>query len=222
MIDIIYIIVSKEREKQRYEYLIKYFEEHPCKYKIEYIEPYYKNRDENKIPRSHYSPPNNYLSLGAIMLSYTYEKLFEHIINDTKYNHILILESDVLFHNDFYSKLDIIYDDWVHNGKHPSVIFLGNGCNLIPSQNTRCTSNLYLTNKTKCTDSMLFDRDVIIYIYNHMLNMVITKPVDHLWESMFGKNIFAYWIDEPLVTQGSQNGKYLSSIQPRTIIYIKN
>lgn len=207
----IYIIVSTEFEKDRLKYLTSYFESNPCppNLKINYFEAYYFNRDEGKIDRNHYGPK---LPIGPIMLSHTYEKLFEEILSKNLED-VVILESDVMFQPNFYSNLDMIYKEWINIASHPSVVFLGNGCNLVPRQETRISQNLYETNSTKCTDSMIFDRKSIEIIYKNMINMVIEKPVDYLWNTFVGiENLKLYWIDRPIVHQGSQNGTYASRV----------
>jgi GR25 family glycosyltransferase involved in LPS biosynthesis len=208
MIDKIFIIVSKEFEKDRFEYLNNYFENNKTNIPIEYFEPYYKNRDEDKININKYRN----LKKGEIMLSETYIKLFTHIVeNNLKYT--LILESDVLFENNFFENLQIIFDEWINVGKHPSIVFLGTGANLQPNIKNKISENLFLQNSTKCTDSMLFDLDAIKHILNKKNNLLlINKPIDHLWNYFIGKDIFSYWIKNPLVIQGSQTGVYKSTI----------
>lgn len=208
----IYIIVSTEFEKDRYQYLLSYFKNNKPKsnIEIEYFEAYFFNRDEDKIDMNHYN--NEKLPLEPIMLCHTYEKLFEKIL-EQDIEDVVVLESDVMFETNFYEKLEMIYDEWKNVASHPSTVFLGNGCNLIPRQETRISQNLYEMNGTKCTDSMIFDKKSVEIIYNNMKNMVIENPVDYLWNKFIGKeNLKFYWIHEPIVQQGSQNGTYISRV----------
>ncbi len=208
MIEKIFIIVSKELEKERFEYLENYFKENKTDIPIEYFEPLYKNRDEDKVNMKKYRN----LKIGEIMLSETYIKLFNNII-ENKVEYSLILESDVLFENNFFENLKSIFDEWIINAKHPSIVFIGSGCGLKPNTNNQISPNLYLQNSTHCTDSMIFDFNAIQYILNKMNNLIlITKPVDHLWNHFIGKDIYSYWIKTPIINQGSGNGKYKSTI----------
>jgi hypothetical protein len=213
MIDIIYIIVSSEFEKDRLNYLQKYINENFIKYKdsIKYYEPYYKNRDEKLIKEYNY---HSKLKIAEKMLFSTYTKMFKEIL-ELKYENILILESDVLFLNDFENRLDEIYNEWISNRKNEvSMIFLGNGCNLIPNENNKISNNLYLQNSSKCTDSMLCSYKCIDYVNNYINKLnIIDKPIDFMLNEILGEKCNGYWIKYPMVIQGSQNGTYKSTIQ---------
>jgi len=213
MIDIIYIIVSSEFERERLNYLQKYINENFIKYKdrIKYYEPLYKNRDEELIKDCNY---HSKLKTAEKMLFETYIKIFKEIL-ELKYENILILESDVLFFNNFETKLDEIFNEWLISRKNKaSMVFLGNGCNLHPDERNKISYNLYLQNKSKCTDSMLCSRESIEYVINYINKLdIIDKPIDYFLDHVFGEECNAYWIKYPIVTQGSQNGTYKSTIQ---------
>jgi len=213
MIDIIYIIVSSEFESERLNYLQKYINENFIVYKdrIKYYEPFYKNRDEELIKNCNY---HSKLRTAEKMLFSTYTKIFKEILEE-KYENILILESDVLFLNDFENRLDEICNEWIINRKNKaSMIFLGNGCNLIPDERNRISKNLYLQNSSKCTDSMLCSRESIEYINNYINKLnIIDKPIDFMLNEILGKECNGYWIKNFMVIQGSQNGTYKSTIQ---------
>lgn len=213
MIDIIYIIVSSEFEKERLNYLQKFVNENIKIYKdkIKYYEPFYKKRDEELIKECNY---HSKLRIAEKMLFSTYIKIFKEIL-ENKYENILILESDVLFVNNFEIKLNEIYDEWKINRKSEiSMVFLGNGCNLIPNEKNKISSNLYLQNTSKCTDSMLCSYDCIEYISNYINNLdIIDKPIDFMLNDILGEKCNSYWIKNPIAFQGSQNGTYKSTIQ---------
>lgn len=212
MIDRIYIIVSQEKEPDRYEYLNRHIPISLKNYqnKVVLYEPYYKNRDEDKIKDINFIEK---LKVGEKMLLATYIKLFDEII-EKETGDILILESDVLYANNFSEKLEEYYNEWLKHKKEGSVLFLGNGCNLHPNYNNRISSNLFLQNTSKCTDSMLMDIQSIKIISEYIKKLnIIEKPIDHLLNNIFGKTIYGYWIVYPIIYQGSQNGTYKSSIQ---------
>jgi hypothetical protein len=208
-IDIIYIIISTEFEKNRMEYLTNYFQNNKIDIPIIYYEAYYKNRDEHKIDFNRYQN----LKIPEIMLAYTYEKLLEDILK-TEYKYFLILESDVLFCDNFKEKLNDIFTEWVAIAEHPSIIFIGNGNNLVPLEKTKISENLYEMNSSKCIDSILFDKNSIQYIHNKIKNTpIINISIDRLIDDMIGLEINSYWIKNPIILQGSQNGTYESTIQ---------
>lgn len=213
MIDIIYIIVSSEFERERLNYLQIYINENFIVYKdrIKYYEPLYKNRDEELIKDCNY---HSKLKTAEKMLFETYIKIFKEIL-ELKYENILILESDVLFFNNFETKLDEIFNEWLTNRKNKaSIVFLGNGCNLYPDEKNKISNNLYLQNSSKCTDSMLCSRESIEYVINYINKLdIIDKPIDYMLDHILGDECNGYWIKYPIVTQGSQNGTYQSTIQ---------
>jgi hypothetical protein len=215
MIDFIYIIISKEKEKERYNYIInnitKYLPNYFKNNKIIFYEPFFIDRDEIKLSSLNLNFSKT-LKNGEKMLLATYVNLFKELL-EKKYEKILILESDVLFVDNFEEKLNIIYDEWNLFKKNSSIVFLGNGCNLKP-KTKRISNNLYLENRSKCTDSMLLDLESITNI-NIFLNSleIIDLPIDHLLNRIMNKTIYGYWIHEPIIFQGSQNGTYKSCIR---------
>jgi GR25 family glycosyltransferase involved in LPS biosynthesis len=208
-IDIIYIIVSSEFEKDRLNYLTNYFNANKTTIPIKFYEPYYKNRDESKIDFSHYEN----MSIPEIMLSQTYEKIFEEIIKNN-YKYVITLESDVLFCENFFEKLNGIFNEWITQAQHPSVVFFGNGsrvAKLIPE--AHISENLYEMNISRCTDSMLFDRDAVVYLYDKIKHNKNYRAIDSFLETFIGLEIYGYWLSNPITIQGSQNGTYESTIQ---------
>jgi glycosyl transferase family 25 len=211
-IDAIYILVSNEFEKNRLLYLKNNTPIHLSNYqdKIVYIEPYFKNRDENKLG---FLPFNSILKTSEKCLFCTYYKLFETIINNS-FKHVLILESDVIFQKNFENILDEIFYEWLNITENPSVIFLGNGCNLKPNIKNKVSKHLYLQNSSKCTDSMLMNLEYVKYVKEFIdKQSVITHPIDHFLNLIFNKTVYGFWIENPIIHQGSQNGTYKSSIQ---------
>ena len=212
-IDIIYIIVSAEFEKDRLNYLQNYFQINNIDIPIKYYEPFYKNRDEHAVDMQYYTN----LNIAEIMLFCTYEKMFEEII-EKKYKYILTLESDVLFCDNFNEKLNTIFKEWVERAEHPSILFIGNGVNRGYNQKAQISDNLFEMNESKCTDSMIFDYDSIKYLADKIKyiknNGKLSNAVDRVIDHCIGLDILSYWIKEPIIIQGSQNGTYDSTIHP--------
>jgi hypothetical protein len=206
MIGRMFIIISKEFEPDRYKYLEKYFKENEPNIQIEYFEPYYKNRDEDKINMSKYKNQK----IGEIMLTETYIKLFNHIIeNNIKY--VVTHESDVIFKDNYFDNLNKLFNEWIISAKHPSVVFFSTGCGFKPLVSNKISENLYIQNATHCVDSMIFDIEAVKYILKKMNDTTtIMSPVDHLWNNYFGTDIFGYWPGTPITHQGSIIGKYKS------------
>lgn len=124
----------------------------------------------------------------------------------------LILEDDVLFPPDILkninSILEEVEDDW-------DFIFLGNGCNLkISEDRIKIGKKCYLKSHpaTKCTDSFLIKKSSSYKILKEMESYSL--PIDfELNYILYKNNMKCYWIEPPIVTQGSQNGIFDSKIQ---------
>ena len=138
----------------------------------------------------------------------------------------LILEDDVLFENDFKNKLNNyinqLPNDW-------NSLCIGNGCKLhINSDRFKELKppNVYLKYRGKiegegiglfrCTDSYFINLKTATQLYDIFIKInqnCIIHPID-LWlnekSSLLGYKI--YWCEPTIISQGSQNGSYLSSV----------
>lgn len=122
----------------------------------------------------------------------------------------LVLEDDAMLTGDFRDRFDGLFagapDDF-------DFIFIGSGCGLrVP--NARPSVHFYpkLTPAAKCTDSYLIRRQAA----ERLLSAVppITLPIDfELNYQLHALNMRVYWLEPPIVVQGSQNGTYRSAIQ---------
>lgn len=212
-IDHIYVIISEEFEQDRFKYmyntLYSLFDKEYCTI----YEPFYKERDDPSFIK------NLHLieSEGAIYLYKTYEKLMNEILNDTTYENILILESDVLFPNNFISQLENCVEQWKTISNWDNyVLFLGNGCygliSLLPCD-LKLSTNLYNTNRSRCTDSMLWTRKSI------KTCLPLLQDMDHAIDFKLNRifqnpniPLYSCWHEPFIFTQGSQNGTYNRSI----------
>jgi glycosyl transferase family 25 len=217
-IDIVYILVSKELEKNKYEYLQRETTKHLAKYidqnKVIYYEPVFKNRDEDQFDKYEF---HSSLRRGEKGIWVSYLNMYKEII-DAGYETALILESDTIFFPDFSLKLDEVFNEWLQVSSEPSILFIGNGCSFKP-KTPLISENLHLENRNKCTDSIIYKRSSITRFYNYVMNLnIIDLPIDLTLDRVFGyhkneNNINGYWIHTPIVKQGSQCGIYKSTIQ---------
>ena len=211
MIEHIYVIISREFEPDRANYLTRFFNENNLGIQITFVEALYKYRDENKLE-------NRYtynLVLGEKCLLQNYINLYRHILT-TNYNTVLVLESDVLFTENFKEKLSIVVNEFKSLNENNAMCFLGNACNLKYNENNKKTEHLYLQMSSSCTDSMILTRMSIQNILNEMTNKIISKPADHLLNDIIiNKDIKAYWCNPPVIIQGSANGVYKPSVKDR-------
>jgi GR25 family glycosyltransferase involved in LPS biosynthesis len=154
----------------------------------------------------------------AISLShfYAYKKISEN------YDNALILEDDVILHPNFTNILNVYLSQLP---KDYDMLFIGNGCNLhIPKNKLVPKKFIYekCLNPTKwggdgasrCTDSYLMSKKCAIKICNYVNNLSykIRLPIDWWLNLATRDNIFkVYWAEPTIVTQGTQNGLFVSS-----------
>jgi hypothetical protein len=208
MLACIYVLVSKEYEKDRLDYLTNYFNNNNIPYPIKLFEPLYKGRDDDKLNYNKYKLGK----VSDIAVSQSFELLLQHIIQNHKEGDIILtLESDVIFQDMFLTKLENIVNQFELLNKDNAVVFLGDGCYLqIKENHIKVSDNLYETGETKCADSIILTYNAVKNIYKHMQELeTINIPFDWLWNRTFETyNINSYWCEPPIIHQGSQNGTY--------------
>jgi len=138
-----------------------------------------------------------------------YKKIVEN------YDYALILEDDVILDDNFCQKLNKymseLPSDW-------DMFFLGDGCGLhIPQDEIKENQYIYKArtpSHAKCTDSYLVTKDCankLLYYFNYVTK--ISSPIDWwLNISYSALSLKYYWCEPTIVTQGSQNGTFNSSL----------
>jgi len=148
-----------------------------------------------------------------------------HEINN-KYDYALILEDDAICHYQFKERLDYyvrqLPNDW-------DMLFIGDGCNLHIPYNIVSKSNMNVFKKcleptlwggngaTRCTDSYLISKKcaskIIDFIDEKTFDRPFDNPIDWWLNNICRKyNFNVYWAEPTIVSQGSQNGLYKSTI----------
>jgi len=169
--------------------------------------------DENREKRNKIYSQNNGTRIhsGAIrdswkacLLEHYY--VFQDFVN-SEYDNILILEDDVIFDSRFFNVLPeylkVLPDDY-------DSLFLGSGCNLrLPYQTTDLIGK-HPQRASKCGDSYMVSKKAAKKIVNTCLPLYCNWD----WELNYQfalHNMDVYWVTEPLIYQGSENGTYTSS-----------
>ena len=140
---------------------------------------------------------------------------FKHLefyrrLRDAAHACALVLEDDVLFDRHFCDHFDRYFtsvpDDF-------DFIFIGSGCNLrVPNPSSTVHFYPKSTPSTKCTDSYLITRRAAERLLAVM--PPLTLPIDfELNYQLHALQMRVYWLEPPLVVQGSQSGLYRSAIQ---------
>jgi hypothetical protein len=102
------------------------------------------------------------------------------------------------------------------------MLFIGDGCNMHIDSNIleNLNTNIFKNNDylTRCMDSYLISKKCCIKLLEYLKNITnkIELPIDH-WLNIYLKNNNAniYWAEPTIVTQGTSNGLFYSSIKFR-------
>jgi GR25 family glycosyltransferase involved in LPS biosynthesis len=128
---------------------------------------------------------------------------------------VLIFEDDVILCDNFTEKLTNYLSQMPPTY---DMLFIGDGCNLhIDSKLINPTTNIYKksVNPTRCTDSYIISlscaKQIIEYI---RISDTINLPSDWWLHKVLPElNSNVYWAEPTIVTQGSQNNVFKSSLQ---------
>jgi hypothetical protein len=178
---------------------------------LSYIEIYkqFKMNVNEWQSRQHgyFSPIFYPLKPEEVSLCLKHKEAMRHFIEESKKPFMFIMEDDAMLVERFKAIFNYhvltLPKDW-------DVAFIGSGGGKrIPKTNIVEGTHWY--KKTypgdRCTDSILFTRKTIESLYHHMNEYKIAYPIDHelsFWMRNLKMNV--YWLEPPIVTQGSQCG----------------
>ena len=135
-------------------------------------------------------------------------KTYEYILNNTTYNNVLILEDDVILENEFKNELEK-YKTILEEGY--DICYLGSGCGLTLPYYTEKLIDINYNYQSKCSDSYIITRNAIQKIYETALPFYCA--ID--WELTYLaaiNDLKVLWVTDPKIHQGSQTGKYNSTL----------
>jgi glycosyl transferase family 25 len=143
----------------------------------------------------------------AISLShfYAYKQISEN------YENGLIFEDDIILSDDFESKFKTYMDQLPENY---DMLFLGDGCKLhIDSNRLIQDKHVYETSYSRCTDSYVVSKKGATQICEYInATRNINLPIDNWLNIPFQeKGYKIYWAEPTIVTQGTQNGTFVTS-----------
>lgn len=219
-------VVHYTGHTKRKKFLLNQFNKE--KIKVTFIEDYdrefvsyeeaYKNFDmsiweyQKRSPTS-FSPYLYPLKPAEISLCLKHKEAFRKFLVESKKEYLFLMEDDVILCENFIHTLDnylkTIPSDW-------DAAFIGQGGGK-RIEKSLIKKNIYWYHKDhpadRCADSVLFKRTTVEKIYKGMVSRKISFPPDHelsFWFRNFNTKI--YWLEPPIVAQGSQTG-YFESYQ---------
>jgi len=142
-----------------------------------------------------------------------HKEAFRKFLTESTKDYMFLMEDDVILCKNFIS---MINSHLINLPKDWSAAFIGQGAGKhIPSTELRNGVVWYHKDHPadRCADSVLLTRSVVDKIYRGMVSHGISFPPDHelsFWFRTFGMKV--YWLEPPIVAQGSQTG-YFESYQ---------
>lgn len=176
--------------------------------------------DKDKLSNTEIQNFDNKLKLTEISLSLKHYYVYKLIADN--YDQALIFEDDIILSDNFINKLGKCLNQLPNDY---DMLFIGDGCGLhikkgkINSDMVIYEKCLYPTTWggdgcSRASDSYLISKKCAIKLCDFIINNKTTKPIDW-WINNVARhyNFKVYWAEPTIVTQGSQNGLYNSSIQ---------
>ena len=136
------------------------------------------------------------------------------LVVERQWRRALILEDDVILAPDFVQGVrDAIAESSAI--RHPHVLFIGSGGNFYTPQRMRVPGQrLYRAPKGRFTDSYILGSDTARLRVEWMEQHGIAGAIDCHFDASDPKlGIEWYWLEDPVVEQGSKNGTFQSAIQ---------
>jgi glycosyl transferase family 25 len=128
---------------------------------------------------------------------------------------VLVLEDDVILAADFSAVLARALNEEMAIAE-PHVTFLGCGGHYyVPKEDLRPGRLLYRRNQGKFADSYIVEAGAVRRRLDWIAAHGIDRPIDHLFEAIDREcGTPMYWLEPPIVEQGSHNGRFGSALEP--------
>jgi len=183
----------------------------------EFIENY--NQEDISDNDKNRFVPNFKMSAMSLFLKHIF--IYREISISNKYSHALIFEDDIFLDDDF---VNILNKYIVELPQDYDMLFIGNCSNLHIDENLltndkhiyeKSNEKTNLNGSSKCCDSYLVSKKCAIKLCEYMDNLKdkIELPIDH-WINDVSRhyNFKVYWAEPTIVSQGSLDGRFQSSI----------
>lgn len=127
----------------------------------------------------------------------------------------LILEDDAILSHEFLQGLRAAITE-AASLQEPLVLFVGSGGNLYTPRSIRVPGKrLYRAAKGRLAEAYIIGREAATIRMQWIERHGIVLPADNLFDRIDREmGIALYWLEEPVVEQGSKNGTFRSALEP--------
>lgn len=225
-IEKVYVICHSEKEKDRYDRLVKHLDESGVPESlIEFTAPMWSDELTNDIIFNVYDPflprpvpgltfKGRGLSKGEISLAINFYACVKDAV-ECKYKKVIVLESDVWLRDNFVQNLNDLLEDL--NTKTWDYVSLGEGVGTRPPE---APSSYYSRTRAyvpphqfvyRCTDSMMFQLSYLEKIVNTFIPFREIIDWEMNYQHMINNGV-ALWADPPLAEQGTCYNRLTTSL----------
>lgn len=221
----VFFLCDPVKEPDRAEYLIKWLSDNnidPSSYTMKL--KYYGDTLSDEEAYAVYNPwiTRKYLDVVRSMASYNMKKseislcmnwyeIAKEASENNDWRVIMTLESDVIFCDDFLNKLKIAMNE-IEDDRDWDFLSISAGAKLRPARDDDLSQKWFkITNyiNTRTTDAMIFKTSILKKIVSTFYPFADVLD----WELNYHlviHNSNTYWLDPPIVHQGSETGEYKS------------
>lgn len=135
---------------------------------------------------------------------------------ERNYRRVLVFEDDAVLAKDFIGAFDTAMDE-ADAVQGPYMVYLGCGDNKYVERARHSTQMLVAPGiELPATDATVLDRSAAELRLAYIAQRRITRPADWLMrEADAAMGITQYWLREPIVEQGSMNGRFVSVLDEK-------
>jgi glycosyl transferase, family 25 len=136
-------------------------------------------------------------------------------IAERKWEHALVLEDDAILGSRFVQGLQAALRESAPF-EPPYVLLVGSGGNQYTPRRRRVSGQcLYLADRGRLAEAYVLGFQTASLRVEWMEREGISLPIDNLFDRMDRElEIVRYWLEPPIVEQGSKNGRFRSVLEP--------
>ena len=137
------------------------------------------------------------------------------LVAERQWQRALILEDDALLVAEFVPRLQAAFQESA-SIESPHVLFIGSGGNLYTPRRLRVPGrHLYKSTRGRLGEAYVLGSRVARQRIEWIEAHGILLPIDNLFEQIDREcGIDLYWLEPPIVEQGSKNGRFQSVLEP--------